>query len=123
MSKCPSCGHDNPAGIELCKGCGARIPDQQSPPSRNQPDFGRASGQPPAEPDGLEARVLAELEAGRKISAVKLYREHTNVGLKQAKDAVEELAAKHGLVAKGGGCAGILFLALVTVAALIATVL
>jgi ribosomal protein L7/L12 len=29
--------------------------------------------------------------SGKKINAIKLYREHTNVGLKEAKDAVEGL--------------------------------
>jgi ribosomal protein L7/L12 len=36
-----------------------------------------------------EARRLKE--SGNKIEAIKLYREHTGLGLKEAKDAVEEL--------------------------------
>lgn len=43
-----------------------------------------------------------------------------NVGLKEAKDAVEELAQGHGIAATRGGCAGVLLL-LVTVGVLIAT--
>jgi ribosomal protein L7/L12 len=43
------------------------------------------------------ARVLHELSAGRKIQAIKVYREATGVGLKDAKDAVELLARRHGL--------------------------
>ena len=39
------------------------------------------------------SEILAEMHAGRKINAIKLYRELTAVGLKEAKDAVEQLAA------------------------------
>ena len=37
------------------------------------------------------AEVQALRSAGRTIHAIKVYREHTGVGLKQAKDAVEGL--------------------------------
>ena len=46
----------------------------------------------PAPADYLEG-VMAELRAGRKIDAIKLYRAATGLGLKEAKDAVEALAA------------------------------
>ena len=36
--------------------------------------------------------VVDALNAGQLIVAIKLYREHTGVGLKEAKDAVEALA-------------------------------
>lgn len=41
--------------------------------------------------------VLQELLAGRKIQAIKIYREATGVGLREAKDAVELLARQRGL--------------------------
>lgn len=44
--------------------------------------------QPPAE---KPASVLELLRAGRKIEAIKAYRESTGVGLKEAKDAVEAM--------------------------------
>ncbi|MGE0708011.1 MAG: ribosomal protein L7/L12 [Planctomycetota bacterium] len=37
------------------------------------------------------ARIEAELRAGKKIQAIKLYRELYGVGLKEAKDAVEAM--------------------------------
>lgn len=46
---------------------------------------------------GTPAGVLEELLAGRKIQAIKVYREATGVGLKDAKDAIELLASRHGL--------------------------
>jgi len=45
----------------------------------------------------------------KKIWAIKLYREQTGVGLKQAKDAVEALAANHGIRTQTG-CAGMVLL-------------
>lgn len=110
MPKCPSCGHENPAGVDLCKSCGARIPMQETPAPSLQPTPHVDAERPAPGPDSLEGQVLAELEAGRKISAVKIYRAHKNVGLKEAKDAVEELGHRHGIVATRTGCAGVLLL-------------
>jgi ribosomal protein L7/L12 len=44
-----------------------------------------------------QSQVEAELRAGRKINAIKLYREATNLGLKEAKDAVEAMERSMGL--------------------------
>jgi hypothetical protein len=38
--------------------------------------------------------VRAEIFAGRTITAIKLYRQYTGLGLKEAKDAVEEIERK-----------------------------
>lgn len=47
--------------------------------------------------DPLEEKVLAELRNERKIMAIKVYRTETGAGLKEAKDAVEQIQVKHGL--------------------------
>ncbi|PZS28112.1 MAG: 50S ribosomal protein L12 [Pseudonocardiales bacterium] len=53
---------------------------------------GAASAQWPAVGgDALSAEILDLLGRGRKIEAIKVYRERTGVGLKEAKDAVERL--------------------------------
>ena len=44
------------------------------------------------------SRFSNSWRSGKKIAAIKLYREQTNSGLKEAKDAVEALAAQHGIV-------------------------
>lgn len=49
-----------------------------------------AAGMPSA--DGSYPDVVDALNQGKLIEAIKLYREHTHVGLKEAKDAVEALA-------------------------------
>jgi ribosomal protein L7/L12 len=46
--------------------------------------------EPPASrPGALSSQVAALIAAGRKIEAIKLYRQETGEGLKQAKAAVE----------------------------------
>jgi hypothetical protein len=46
----------------------------------------------PAMPD-----VVAHLENGKKIDAIKAYRKQTGAGLKEAKDAVDAMARERGL--------------------------
>ena len=41
--------------------------------------------------DQQRQAINAEIFGGRKIEAIKLYREATDTGLKEAKDAVEEI--------------------------------
>jgi len=55
---------------------------------------------------GLEEEILALLQSGKRIQAVKAYREQTGSTLKHAARAVDALAAEHGIAVKGGGCAG-----------------
>ncbi|MEY9855553.1 hypothetical protein ABH935_001157 [Catenulispora sp. GAS73] len=47
-----------------------------------------------------EAQLTALVQAGKKIQAIKLYREATGMGLRDAKDAVE--AYERNLKARGG---------------------
>jgi ribosomal protein L7/L12 len=61
------------------------------------------------DPNSLEGQVLTLMRDQKKIWAIKVYREKTGVGLKQAKDAVEALAAKHGISTQTG-CAGMVLL-------------
>ena len=55
----------------------------------------------------LEAELLRLLGRGDKLEAVKLYKDQTGVALIEAKQAVETLAAKHGLETHRGGCLGV----------------
>jgi ribosomal protein L7/L12 len=45
-----------------------------------------------ADADELPTSFYEALQRGRTIEAIKIYREATGVGLKQAKDAVEAMA-------------------------------
>ncbi len=48
-------------------------------------------------PEPALPEVVAQLERGQKIAAVKAYREATGEGLREAKEAVDRLAAQRGL--------------------------
>ena len=83
MIRCPFCDHKNPTGATHCAECKAELFD----PDAAEAGAGAAS----AESNSLDGRVLTLLSGGRKIEAIKLYRDVTGAGLKEAKDAVEAL--------------------------------
>jgi ribosomal protein L7/L12 len=60
----------------------------------------------------VDQDVLSLVREGKKIAAIKLYRDKTGVGLVEAKAAVEAVATEHGVQARGSGCANALFVAL-----------
>ena len=97
MTKCPSCGEDNPPGVGLCKHCGGPISMEEDT-------------LPEVPPGSLEEQILGLLRARKKIEAVKLYREKTGAGLKKAVLAVETLAKQHNVAPSGPGCAGVLLI-------------
>jgi ribosomal protein L7/L12 len=51
----------------------------------------RVSLSPSSSSAGSGSSIEAHLSAGRTIEAIKLYREEHGVGLKEAKDAVDEM--------------------------------
>lgn len=57
---------------------------------------GRPARLDKAPPDRLPAGVMAALQKGRKIEAIKLLRQQTGLGLKEAKDIVEAADASEG---------------------------
>jgi len=113
MPKCPSCRHLIAIGAERCEKCGAAI--SWEPQTAGAAPAGDAA-------ENQEQEILALLREGRKISAIKLYRQREGVGLKEAKDAVEALAARHGIAPQPAGCTTAA-LAAVLAAALAASVL
>jgi ribosomal protein L7/L12 len=50
-----------------------------------------------AEPEPETTDIVAHLAAGRKIEAIKIYRDRTGAGLAEAKQAVEEIARRRGV--------------------------
>jgi large subunit ribosomal protein L7/L12 len=156
MSRCPFCGKATSFGVTQCSHCGTTIgelPEQTALEARirslleqnekisaiklfrEQTGAGLKQardavdalerGEPlvvPAAPDrGSDQEILSLLEQGQKISAIKLYQERTGLGLKEAKEAVDAMAVRHGLAKKsGGGCLGMIVL-LTTTAWLLAS--
>ena len=102
MTKCPSCGEENPSGVGLCKQCGGPISMTED-------------ARPEIPPGSLEEQVLGLLRAGKKMDAIKLYREKTGAGLKEAKDAVEDLAKQYNVASSKTGCAGVLLMVVAAV--------
>jgi len=74
MIRCALCDHKNPSGATSCANCGAELP-----------------GSLQAGHESVDETLTALIRKGQKIEAIKLYRERTGSGLKEAKDAVEAL--------------------------------
>ena len=96
MPRCPFCDRVNLADAKYCSECGAEI-------SGERDELSIADSQPSqseildAIEDPLERQVLSLLVAGSKIQAIKIYREATGVGLKEAKESVEAMAERSGV--------------------------
>jgi hypothetical protein len=58
---------------------------------RRRVDVDRPPTSPPRLPDDLKQQVLKLRAEGRLMEAIKLVKERMNCGLKEAKDAVDEL--------------------------------
>lgn len=57
-------------------------------------------------PNEMPHEVVAALERGRKIEAIKLLRESRGLGLKEAKEAVECYVQEHPHLRKSRGAVG-----------------
>jgi hypothetical protein len=120
MTTCRLCQHSNPPGAQRCEECGTWLSQDADPAaSTGTSSAGRqttaATGPPVSE---FDSEVLALLTSGKKIDAIKFYRETKGTGLKEAKEAVEALGERHG-VPRGSGCAGVVLVLLFMVAAVV----
>lgn len=62
----------------------------------------------PVQDPELTQHIVSLLGRGDKIEAVKLYRYRFRVGLKEAKESVEQIGERNGIPASSGsGCLGI----------------
>ena len=139
MTKCFCCNYDVHPSIGQCPQCGATIGQPTADlerEARSLLDQGRkieavklykdqtgvgladaknaveamqADAVPQSDIGGdLEAELLRLLGRGETLAAVKLYKEQKGVALLEAKQAVESLAARHGLEMQRAGCLGAL---------------
>lgn len=54
-------------------------------------------------PEEIQRRIVGAIEAGRKIEAVRIYREATGSGLKESKEFVDQLARSVKAASSGSG--------------------
>lgn len=74
-AKCENCGAGASPGAVVCAYCGTT--------------FVTAAPGVPGPTSGASPEVVRLIRAGQKIEAIKVYRDATKCGLKEAKDAVE----------------------------------
>lgn len=89
--QCPSCG----ANIELQNTGATTISCPYCRTSIVVPDAMRSAAIEDFSTDPMFADVWQALQVGNKIEAIKRYRENFGGGLKEAKDAVEQMEAGH----------------------------
>jgi hypothetical protein len=114
-AECPSCSRHVGPDDRFCAGCGSPL---------------ESGGEPPAAVSAsasIEEQEVIDLARHSKIAAIKRYREIHNSGLAEAKQAVERLMVRHGIIAGGqmevgkqGGCATVLLIVLSGLFAVIA---
>jgi ribosomal protein L7/L12 len=93
MPSCDFCNQPISLGSKKCPKCGADL---------FPADVARAAD---AASSATDDDVVSMLEQGRKIDAIRMYREQTGAGLREAKDAVDALERGENLP-KGPRAAG-----------------
>jgi ribosomal protein L7/L12 len=97
---CPNCGASVESTERACSYCGAAL--SAAPVSSSAPTVRVSRAEVEAlassSADPLQA-VREQVERGNKIEAIRLYREATGVGLKEAKDAVEAMEGGQAVMA------------------------
>lgn len=83
-----------------CRFCGSSVVVPES--LRVRPTDSTASAAQTFEQAEALAQIMAQLQAGQKIEAIKLYRNLTGQGLKESKDAIERLQRGEPIVIDGG---------------------
>lgn len=108
MIVCPICQQENADAADICTSCGAPLAERAATGLQG------ALSEDAAATDvekGLGREIGALLTEGRRIQAIKRYREATGCDLLQAKEAIESIEQKLG-IRQTAGCAGLLLLIL-----------
>ena len=98
MWYCPHCSSAVEPGAAACWSCGHEI--SRSPPTKLAAPVAPLA-EPAAEPPAaavvvtsdMQSEINALLAENRVIEAIKIYRERMRVGLKEAKEAIDEMRA------------------------------
>jgi hypothetical protein len=99
--ECPYCSRPLPEQAERCDACGAWVAGQTRVTAATA-----GLGEPAPSALDFEDLLAKLVREGKKIQAIKQYRDATGAGLKEAKEYVEWLAARRGISVRcGSGCA------------------
>lgn len=95
--RCPSCGKKNLAGFVYCQKCGAALTAPPAAATGVDPSPDEFNATPQPDSDDAEEPLVLLLEQGKKLEAIKLYRERTGAGLAEAKRAIERLQQQEAI--------------------------
>lgn len=87
--RCPICGVENPPGAPRCEKCKAWLTQTADLGATTKPAAPATDTADPA----FVREILELVRTGRKIEAVRIFREATGSGLREAKEAVEAIEA------------------------------
>jgi ribosomal protein L7/L12 len=96
---CPSCGYEisriPPAKVAPVVAAPVAVvaPVAQVAPDEDEDDDESDEVEAPVVTAAMQSEIDALLAQNRVIEAIKLYRERMSVGLKEAKDAIDEMRA------------------------------
>jgi len=102
-TKCPICGFENARGAARCDKCKAwlvQTAELTTPAAGAATPAVTKSAAAAIDPEMVD-EVLALVRDGRKIEAIRIFRETTGCGLREAKDAVEAMEAGRQTFAEG----------------------
>jgi ribosomal protein L7/L12 len=103
-TKCPICGFENARGAPRCDKCKAwlvQTAELTTPAASAAAPAVAKSAAGAIDPEIVD-EVLALVRDGRKIEAIRIFRETTGCGLREAKDAVEAMEAGRQAFSEGG---------------------
>jgi ribosomal protein L7/L12 len=82
----------------------AGLAEAKSAIERMESDPASTTSAPDHRVQAIEGELVHLLQRGEMIPAIKRYREATGAGLKDARDAIDALARRHGIKVKSGPC-------------------
>ncbi|MEX0702154.1 MAG: membrane dipeptidase [Planctomycetales bacterium] len=98
--QCLHCGHDNPADAARCVACGADLVEDDRVLPGETADATDDDGATPEE-RAIAREIASLLKEGKKVEAVKRYREATGSDLVDAVEAIDRIQERHGIQSKG----------------------